>query len=1220
MKKWSSKVLSLFLALVMICSFTLSSVRPVVTYAQGDGEGENQEKLLPGGQEDSGLDEDGTQTADPFAVHTFYDLYETDDQESGIAFSENATVEKYEKKVFTIGPWKEHLAEPYMDYGVLVKAKQDQVPVEEGQSVPDPTSTVTVTLKEEFDFGEDVLNRVEFNGLAKSGSKAKVEVLLDDEAEPIGSMTMYNQTAKDDWRKNKGYSFDVSAAKISGKHKVSLRIQNAGEKLEVLIRSVQFVQESIPVVNLSIDESKGTIKDMNADPTHATECYGKMSIHIPEEFVADTDPEGTFVPEAKGYKLEYIRGRGNSTWTVDKKPYKMKLDKKADFFHMGQSKHWTLLANYYDNSLVRNRMTYQLGKELGYQYTPECVSVDVVMNGEYLGNYLLCEQVRVEESRVNIADLEQAYDDADKAAKGKTDEEAAQIYDAIDLTGGYLISNSPYGGELGYGFVTPKGNSFYLESPESEYDTTLNERTGIGDYDMYAEDEELSDEEGDSDVEQWEDTSRYAKANAYITDYINEVEDAIYAEDFIDPDSESYKKVADMMNIDSAVQYYWMQELSMNGDGFVCPSTYLYKEKDTKDAEGNVVNGKLYWGPLWDFDYVAWGSTDYSNYDEGGSYEGFELQRVWFERLLENPDFSSKVKAYWTTELYPAIKKVIAADGTLDQYGKELAVSANNNFQKWGFTPLGFGEDDNYYGDEDVEDDLEGMEEDSEESEEEQTYVYEINRLKSWIQHRAEWIDENINMVAPTSVDVIFMNDGKEFYKTTGYSNREFNDFPEDPEPSEEGMVFVGWNYSYTYVDEEDGEEYEDTCQFGYGEYISEELLNEDGQLILTAEFLSEDEWVDADNIIFEKKDYYMLYSKYDYYQVDLKYMVLPLEANRVAIDWSSSNPDVAIVENGCVISTGAGDAVITATLSSGKEFSTNVHVIDEIKFYNHYEDYILEDFYMEQESMDLQSGEGQKIDVVTEPAEHIAFDEENEFIWFSSDEAVASVNDMGYVTANGPGTATIIAYNSETRTMRMCTVTVDSKTPSKGDSDDSEIHGSIDKNQPNSGTKPGTGNNNATGNATGNHSGTEINNNTTVDSVKVGTIFTVKNLNYKVTACKDKDLQVEVTGVKKSKTTVSIPATVKYKSKTYSVTAIAKKAFAKDKKLKTLKIGKNVTSIGSKACDQCKKLKNIKVDSKVLKKVGKNAFKGIAKKANVKVPKTCKKAYKKLFKGLKIK
>lgn len=91
----------------------------------------------------------------------------------------------------------------------------------------------------------------------------------------------------------------------------------------------------------------------------------------------------------------------------------------------------------------------------------------------------------------------------------------------------------------------------------------------------------------------------------YIVDYLNKVEEALFGTDFATADGVSYK---DLMDLDSAVGYWWMQEFSENGDAYAGSSTYLYKKRNTKDGEGNTVAGKLYWGPLWDFDYVAWGA------------------------------------------------------------------------------------------------------------------------------------------------------------------------------------------------------------------------------------------------------------------------------------------------------------------------------------------------------------------------------------------------------------------------------------------------------------------------------------------------------------------------------------------------------------------------------------------------------------------------------------
>lgn len=133
-----------------------------------------------------------------------------------------------------------------------------------------------------------------------------------------------------------------------------------------------------------IDESQGTIQSMNSSEDHSAECYGTVDLRVPDSFNADETFRDEYgVQESlDGLVLEYIRGRGNSTWSDIKKPYKVKLDKSVDLFGFGKNKHWLLIANRYDNSLVRNRMTYWLAARLGMEYTPQCVPVEVVMNGE----------------------------------------------------------------------------------------------------------------------------------------------------------------------------------------------------------------------------------------------------------------------------------------------------------------------------------------------------------------------------------------------------------------------------------------------------------------------------------------------------------------------------------------------------------------------------------------------------------------------------------------------------------------------------------------------------------------------------------------------------------------------------------------------------------------------------------------------------------------------
>lgn len=131
------------------------------------------------------------------------------------------------------------------------------------------------------------------------------------------------------------------------------------------------------------------------------------------------------------------------------------------------------------------------------------------------------------------------------------------------------------------------------------------------------------------------------------------------------------------------------------------------------------------------------------------------------------------------------------------------------------------------------------------------------------------------------------------------------------------------------------------------------------------------------------------------------------------------------------------------------------------------------------------------------------------------------------------------------------------------------------------------------------------------------GKVYTAGNLKYKVTKSAYKNGTVSVYApVKKTLTSVSIPATVKINGYTFQVTAIGNKAFAGCTKLKSVKIGAKVTTIGKEAFSGCKALTSITSSSNVLKAVGSSAFKGISAKAVIKVPAAKLSAYQKLLKG----
>ena len=154
------------------------------------------------------------------------------------------------------------------------------------------------------------------------------------------------------------------------------------------------VVSGFPVI--SIDTNDG-------QPILSKEEYITCSVDI------DNTNDEYLVSDATGK----IKGRGNSTWDAPKKPYKLKLDEPIDLFGNGEARTWTLIANYTDLSLIRNFLACSIASIFDtQQYTSKIQFVDLYVNGDYLGVYLLCEQNEVGTSRVDItvsSDLDTGY-------------------------------------------------------------------------------------------------------------------------------------------------------------------------------------------------------------------------------------------------------------------------------------------------------------------------------------------------------------------------------------------------------------------------------------------------------------------------------------------------------------------------------------------------------------------------------------------------------------------------------------------------------------------------------------------------------------------------------------------------------------------------------------------------------------------------------------------
>lgn len=99
-----------------------------------------------------------------------------------------------------------------------------------------------------------------------------------------------------------------------------------------------------------------------------------------------------------------IKGRGNSSWNAPKKPYALKLDDKTSLLGEAKDKSWVLLANYFDMTMLRNRLAFYMGYISNLDYTAKAHFVEVMLNGKYNGTYQLCEKLKIGKNRVNVGD------------------------------------------------------------------------------------------------------------------------------------------------------------------------------------------------------------------------------------------------------------------------------------------------------------------------------------------------------------------------------------------------------------------------------------------------------------------------------------------------------------------------------------------------------------------------------------------------------------------------------------------------------------------------------------------------------------------------------------------------------------------------------------------------------------------------------------------------
>ena len=339
-----------------------------------------------------------------------------------------------------------------------------------------------------------------------------------------------------------------------------------------------------------------------------------------------------------------IRGRGNSTWNMgySKLPYKIKLDSKTNLLGFGNSKHWALLANYMDESLLRNKTSYDLSGKMGMVYL-KSTNVEVILNGVYAGNYQLVGNVRIDKSRVNIHNWEDVASDAAKAI-AKKEGIKGEAKDALE---DYMTEHLEWitSGILSYNGKTYQIEDYYTDLPKDSSGKTDVSGGYLFELDAYYD--EVSKFQTKKKQPIMFKNPEFANTNTELftaaQNYVQAVEDSINSEDYYTTYNGEKKHYTDLVDLDSLVRYLMLNEFYWNTETMK-KSTYMYKD----------LGGKLFIGPVWDMD---WTSNSQISAGETSNYRAWmvvtrsaEAQaNSWYKTLIGDP--------YFVMRLYGMLQK-----------------------------------------------------------------------------------------------------------------------------------------------------------------------------------------------------------------------------------------------------------------------------------------------------------------------------------------------------------------------------------------------------------------------------------------------------------------------------------------------------------------------------------------------------------------------------------
>lgn len=364
-------------------------------------------------------------------------------------------------------------------------------------------------------------------------------------------------------------------------------------------------------------------------------------------------------------------------------------DLDVELLGFPEEEDWILYGPYSDKTLIRNVFVYTLARNLGH-YASRTRFSEVFINGEYLGVYIFMEQIKRDDVRLDLSDLDPDENGPD------------------EITGGYILkidktAGDPVANDHTYTELLGFRSNYNVNGNEVEY-APYGPKRGEETYFLYEE-------------PAWEDISDQQKE--YIQNYMHEFETALL--DDTDGDFDGEYTFTEFIDLDSFVDFFLVNELAHNADAYRI-STYMYKDR----------GGKLHMGPVWDFNLSLGNDEQQYRYSpETWIYQYNQnlpndlwLVPFWWERLTEDPLFRDMVKQRWNElragdwndqaleKLITDLTQPLIDDGAVDR-----------NFKRW----LVLGQPvwgNSFVGD---------------------TYEEEVQYMRDWLDQRLEWMDAELS-------------------------------------------------------------------------------------------------------------------------------------------------------------------------------------------------------------------------------------------------------------------------------------------------------------------------------------------------------------------------------------------------------------------------------------------------------------------------------------------